>query len=147
MIWESGYWKDPLLAMGRRLQLAAEAKWQLSDRRLAQVERDMFIGFYSVRKLIHSGPKLTDVVKRMNVNLTSYPNLLPVNLRNWHQLDELYDLHTPSRQSRDLEFVSGRIIHSFVFAPISNEAGGLTASTFLLIATAMSGSTKSRCRR
>lgn len=56
MIWESWYWKQPLLEMADRLEHLKTAS-ALSDEELAQVERDIFIGFYSVRKLLEALPR------------------------------------------------------------------------------------------
>ena len=50
MITESYYWKLPLLEMADRFRLVA-SKEDLTDEEYAAYERDLFIGFYSVRKL------------------------------------------------------------------------------------------------
>jgi hypothetical protein len=129
MIWESCHWKQPLLDMADRL-----ADWQssndLSDEALAQIERDIFIGFYSIRKLVEAPTKLTDETRSLTIHLDKYPNLKPVTWRNSHRLDELYDLSKNAQGARDVEFVCGRIIHSFVFAPCQSESGGLHGAFF-----------------
>lgn len=77
MIWESCYWKQPLLEMAGRLQHLKTAS-TLSDQELAQVERDIFIGFYSVRKLLEAPAKLTDKTRHLSILLRKHPNLKAV---------------------------------------------------------------------
>lgn len=130
MIPDGYYWKKPLLEMARRLK-KSNAFAEPSDAQLARIERDVFIGFYSVRKLIESEAKVTDAIKRMKVNVEWYPNRLPVTWRNNHRIDDLYDLSSPGKEIRDIEFVCGRIIHSFVFVPVWDEHGhGLATFMF-----------------
>jgi hypothetical protein len=129
VIWESREWKEPLLAMARRLDSARYAK-RLTARRLAQVERDIFLGCFSVRKLMHSGPKLTDACRAMRLPVTWYRNVQRVDSLNWHRIDKLYDLAKGHGESRDLEFLCGRFIHSFVFVPEEGADGGLAGFYF-----------------
>lgn len=129
MIWESSYWKQPLLEMAGRLR-ALKSATELSEEQLVQIEKDILIGFYSVRKLFETVTKVTDATKQSRIELAWYPNRRSVNWRNNHKIDELYDLGTVSKETRDLWFVSGRIIHSFVFAPLIEEAGGLGGILF-----------------
>jgi len=63
MIREGWHWKKPLLKMAERLH-SLKRIGNLSEKRLTQLERDIFIGFYSVRKLIESHTKITDATKK-----------------------------------------------------------------------------------
>jgi hypothetical protein len=103
----------------RSLKTAGE----LSEGQLVQVERDVFIGFYSARKLIETITKVTDATKDLGVPVKWHPNVAPVNWRNNHKLDELYDLNVIRGEVRDIKFVCGRIIHSFIFTPCQGEEG------------------------
>jgi len=122
MIWESWYWKKPLIEMADRLKKFKTAG-DLDEEILAQIERDVFIGFYSVRKLIETITKITDATKSMRMQLCWYPNIKHVNWRNNHKIDELYDLRKKKKETRDIVFVCGRIIHSFIFTPVLDESG------------------------
>ena len=122
MIWESWYWKKPLLEMAGRLK-EFKATADLNEEQLAQIERDIFIGFYSVRKLIETITKVTDAKKSKQIQVGWHPNQKHVNWRNNHKLDELYDLNTSHKETRDIVFVCGRIIHSFIFTPVMDESG------------------------
>jgi len=129
MIWESWYWKQPLLEVAERLE-CFKASNDLSEEQIAQLERDIFIGFYSVRKLFDAPGKIRDKTRGLSLVLQKHSNLKPVTWRNYHKLDELYDLSRSHKETRDVLFVCGRIIHSFVFAPCVSEAGGLHGAFF-----------------
>jgi len=129
MIWESWYWKQPLLEVADRLE-SFKASQDLSEDQVAQVERDIFIGFYSVRKPFEAPTKITDKTRSLSLILQKHPNLKPVTWRNNHKLDELYDITKSNKETRDVLFVCGRIIHSFVFSPCESESGGLYGAFF-----------------
>ncbi|AZD05460.1 hypothetical protein C4K26_0019 [Pseudomonas chlororaphis] len=74
MIWESWYWKRPLLEMAERLE-RPKASNDLSEEQIAQVERDIFIGLYSVRKLFEAPAKITDKTYGLTLALQRHPNL------------------------------------------------------------------------
>lgn len=129
MISESWYWKKPLLEMAERLR-SLKSVHELSEKQLIQIERDIFIGFYSVRKLLETITKVTDATKSSRVQVTWYPNRKPVNWRNNHRIDELYDFEKKFKETRDVWFISSRIIHSFIFTPYVGEQGGLAGIMF-----------------
>ena len=91
MIRESCYWKKPLLEMADRLRDCKTAG-DLNEEQVSQIERDIFIGFYSVRKLIETITKVSDATKSMQIQVGWYPNQKHVHWRNNHKIDELYDL-------------------------------------------------------
>lgn len=122
MIHESRYWKEPLLEMARRLT-AFTAKQDLDDKHFAQIERDVFIGFYSVRKLFEAHEKITDTTRSKKITLRFHSNRKAVTRHNSHRLDELYDLSTSQEETRDIFFVCHRIIHSYIFSPYFDEDG------------------------
>lgn len=125
MISESWYWKRPLLEMAERFKILKDCGGDLSEEQLVQLERDVFIGFYSIRKLLEATTKITDAARLTKVELDWHPNKATVNRRNSHKIDELYDLATAYSETRDIRFVCGRIIHSFIFTPCLGERGGL----------------------
>lgn len=124
MIWESESWKTPLLKLAKRLTSLKVSK-EISEDQLSQIERDIFIGFYSVRRLIETPTKVTDQTRAMLLAVSKFSNLKPVTWRNNHRLDSLYDLSKSNQENRDISFVCGRVIHSFIFAPCVSEEGGL----------------------
>lgn len=122
MIWESWHWKKPLLDMARRLR-KLKISGELSEEQLAQIERDIFIGFYSVRKLIETVTKVSDSAKTLQVKIGWFHNRKEVNWRNNHKIDDLYDLGKTNYETRDIIYICGRIIHSFIFVPVLDESG------------------------
>ncbi|SFY06303.1 hypothetical protein SAMN03159390_03580 [Pseudomonas sp. NFACC49-2] len=81
MIWESEGWKAPLLEMAMRFTTLKVSR-ELSEDQLAQIERDIFIGFYSVRRLIETPMKVTDQTRAMLLTVRKFANLKPVTWRN-----------------------------------------------------------------
>jgi hypothetical protein len=130
MIWESWYWKQPLLEIAARLRLLKTGRRRLTEKRLVELERDIFIGFYSVRKIFDGLTRVTDATRAVQIQLLWYPNRKAVNWRNNHKVDELYDLDTVHRETRDIEFLNGRIIHSFIFMPYVTDKGQLKGILF-----------------
>jgi len=114
-----------------RLLKSKKGKKLSSDKIGAQFERDIFIGFYSVRKLIEAPTKVTDATRNMQVKVTNYMSLnKPVHHMNNHKIDELYDLENAHQEIRNLPFVAGRIIHSFIFMPYVDETDRLDGIFF-----------------
>ena len=72
MIWESEYWKKPLLRLANKF-----TEWQTpriwDEKDLVGLEKDLFIAFYSIRKLIDAR-KLSDTVAGMIIPVSVYPN-------------------------------------------------------------------------
>ncbi len=56
MIWESSYWKEPLLENAERLkQLSVSSVDDEAD--FVVIEKDIFLGFYTIRKLMDTAKK------------------------------------------------------------------------------------------
>jgi hypothetical protein len=66
----------------------------------------------------------------VQIQLSWYPNRAEVNWRNNHRIDKLYDLESVHRETRDLEFINGKIIHSFIFIPYVTDKGRLDGIFF-----------------
>jgi hypothetical protein len=130
MIWESWYWKQPLLDMAARLRLLKTGRRRLTEKRLVELERDIFIGFYSIRKILDGVTRVTDATRAVQIQLSWYPNRAEVNWRNNHRIDKLYDLESVHQETRDLEFINGKIIHSFIFIPYVTDKGRLDGIFF-----------------
>lgn len=122
MIQESRYWKEPLLEMAHRLTHFM-SQTELTEDQFASIERDVFIGFYSVRRLFEASEKITDKTRSQRVTLRCHGNHQTVTRYNKYRLDELYDLEKSQTETRDIFFVCHRIIHSYIFAPTFDEKG------------------------
>ncbi len=129
MIWESCYWKDPLIEMASRFVTLKNVD-EITEDQIVQIEKDVFIGFYTIRKLIESITKLTDKARNLTVEVTWFPNVKKVNRMNWHHIEKHYDLEDYHREKRDIRFICNQLIHSYVFTIMENEKGGLYAILF-----------------
>ena len=123
MIWESSDWKEPLLESASRLQILSKSN-EIDGSEFVQIEKDVFIGFYAIRKLIDTA-KISDSTKSFNVHLKCFPNLKPVDYMNWHKIDELYDLGSKQSETKTLRVLCNFIVHSYVFMPELNDEGQL----------------------
>ena len=119
MVTESSYWKVPLLEMAGRIE-ASKGEECLSDDDFAQFERDLFLGFFSIRKLMDSVPKVTRRVYDAKIQLRQYSrneNSKPFddwNKPDWHQF---FDMANYALIERGLRFVANQFIHSHLFIP------------------------------
>ncbi|EGR0582445.1 hypothetical protein LT011_18305 [Vibrio cholerae] len=129
MIYESSYWKQPLLESAKRL-IAMKSEIDLSEETLAQIEKDIFIGFYSIRKLFDT-IKVTDALKSNKYPVTWFPHQgREVTWLNNYRVDEHYNLNNKNTETRDLWFIASRLIHSFVFQISLSDQGGLEGIFF-----------------
>ena len=113
MIWESGYWKAPLLSAAKWLR-AIRLSERTRESTYVRIEKEIFFGFYSIRKLLDT-LKVSDSTKVTTYELTWFPNMKPVDDLNWHQLDKCYDLSTEHTEIRDIQYLCNQFIHSYVF--------------------------------
>ncbi len=122
MIWESEYWKMPLIKSAeylRRVNLSDRT----SERTFVRIEKELFLDFYAVRKLLDTF-KVSDSTKEMKFDLMVHSAIRNVDYLNWHRLDENYDLSVHQSEIRDIRFLCNQFIHSYVFV-VSEAAGRL----------------------
>lgn len=127
MIWESSYWKEPLLTSAEYLR-RVRINERTSEKTLVRIEKELFIGFYTIRKLIEAR-KITDKTRDQIFNLVSHKAKHNVNHMNWHHLDQNYELEQKTNEQHNLEFVCNQFIHSFLFSPL--EDNGRLAGVFV----------------
>lgn len=117
MIWESVYWKEPLLEAASRLREAI-GNADLTEEQCAQFERDVFLGFYSVRKLFEATGKVSRSTLERQLPIEWFPKLPSAPLVDWYNRNELwalYDLEDRRKECRDVLYVAHRLVHSFIF--------------------------------
>jgi hypothetical protein len=131
MIWESQYWKEDLLRYAGALQDKTKHKvWRESSG--VVVEKTVFLGFYSIRKLLEA-KKLSTSFESLTIPALIYrPTAKTVTRMNWHRTEELYDTEKPKRIRLGLPYLANQVIHSFIFHHGVNEKGGLS---FILLAS------------
>jgi len=122
MIWESGYWKKPLVKLADKItRWQRQKKW--TEQILVNIEREFFLAFYSIRKLMEA-KKLTDKTRNLKVLMKYYPNKgKDVHYMNWDNIEKLYDLSIQKSETRNLEFICNQVIHSYVFIINISESG------------------------
>lgn len=117
MIYESYYWKEPLLAGAKFIRKHMD-KVDISDAQFARVEREIFIGFYAIRKLLEATGKVSAETRDMKLALKRYEKRADQPIVDWRNRDEicdLYDIDNAALELRDLLFVAHRMVHSFIF--------------------------------
>ena len=128
MIWESCYWKGQLLNLVKEIE-EWESTNDIDEAGFAKIERELMMGFYSVRKLVEA-KKLSDSVAKEKLNCKSFPNIKNVNLKNWHHINKLYDLKAGSDEKLDINFVFNQFIHSYVFIISENDSSSFEGVYF-----------------
>jgi hypothetical protein len=125
MILDSWVWKRDLARRGDVLQKRIQQqRW--TEASCANVERDIFLSAYVVRKLLEAG-KISDEVESTSLRAVEYylRKECTVDIMNWHKLDELYDLSSGTETVVNIREYCNQIIHSFVFSLSFSESGGL----------------------
>ncbi len=129
MIWESSYWKEELFRYARRIKRRQTLK-KWTERTTAGLEKDLMVGFYSIRKLIEAH-KVSDEIRDRDLRLEGYPwTESPVTFMNWHKIDQKYNLQRPITLRKSVISIANQLIHSFVFMPCFDEAGRLVSLLF-----------------
>jgi hypothetical protein len=121
MINESHYWKTPLLRAATWLE-----RLRLTDaneeRALVRVERELFVGFYAIRKLLETF-KVSPETRTMEFPLQWSPCIKMVDYMNAHRVEELFDLDTQHTEQRHLGFLCNQFVHSYVFVVMPDDEG------------------------
>ena len=116
MIWESYDWKEPLLDSAKYIRRVRVTE-KTTERTLVRIEKEILLGFYSVRKLLNTY-KVSDSIKKLKYKLIWHKNIKAITYLNWHHVEELYDLKTSNTEVRDIRFICDKFIHSYIFLPI-----------------------------
>ena len=77
-------------------------------------EKAIFTSAYIVRKLFEAS-KLSYKLKEISCPIKKYPNIKHVNLFNWHNIDQVFDLNNPAKHSLNIKKLCNYLIHSFIF--------------------------------
>lgn len=113
MIWESSYWKEPLLKWADYLEKSSGFKC-ITEKSYAKIERSIFFGFFTIRKLADT-KKISEETKCTKLPIPWIKNIKEVNYWSRYDFDILYDFEKESYEDRDILFISNRFIHSYIF--------------------------------
>lgn len=125
MINESYYWKKPLLKSANWLE-KARINDVTGECIIARAEREIFIGFYAVRKLLETF-KLSTKTKSSTYNLIFFSAKDNTN-PNYFTRDEIerhFFLDIEKSENRDIGFICNQLIHSFIFIFSISDSGHL----------------------
>ena len=113
MIWDSVLWKNDLLRIAKKLDVLKNER--MAEKQLFQAEKDIFVSFYIIRKLIEAN-KLSDKTVHRQYQLVKYNcKGKCVTIMNWHKIESLYDLKCKLKENHDLVYLCNQFIHSYVF--------------------------------
>lgn len=126
MIHESRYWKEPLLRAATWLSKLCVEDGDASERSLVRVERELFIGFYAIRKLLETF-KVSTSTKELKFELQAYAAISDrkADYFNRTDIENLFELDRPIKEQRDIGFLCNQIVHSYIFIIDIREDGTL----------------------
>lgn len=115
MIHESSYWKNYLLKLASTLERRLiQTRW--GDKNLFVVEREIFLGFYAIRKLIES-KKISDSVTLRKHKLKEFPYSGNPESLFTHMSESEYDLTGGEEAYLTTVELCNQFIHSHHFLP------------------------------
>lgn len=115
MIHESSYWKDDLLKLANRLELRLiQTRW--GDKNLYTLEKEISIGFYSIRKLIES-KKVSDSLKTKDCVVMEFPYRGIPEAINTYFNEGDYNLNKAKQSGIKLNQLCNQFIHNHHFLP------------------------------
>lgn len=128
MIHESSYWKNDLLKLASRLERRLiQKRW--GEKNLYTLEKEIFLGFYSIRKLIES-KKVSDNLSRKKYSIREYSYCgNPTSLAT-HFKDSEYDLGKSKTTEMSVSNLCNQFIHSHHFLPFFPNSKNLVGLFF-----------------
>lgn len=119
MIFNMRHWQRELKKMAARLRRhGKQRRWLPSSD--PSVEKAVMLGFYSIRKTLHSFNPPPDLETPPALHLTAFPRnrsqrVPPADLF-WPDVGEAFDLDKPSSCTLPLEYACNQFIHSVYFS-------------------------------
>jgi hypothetical protein len=131
---DSYVWKDRLRrerAAFRRKQQRALNDPDRVEEAFVAIEVFAFLTGYITRKLIEA-KKLSDELEGAAMRVVTYPATdYKLDFMNAHHVDRGYDFSQPGTETLKLSQLRNMLIHSFVFTPMTDEAGTNCAGFFI----------------
>ncbi len=131
MIRESYPWKRDLLRDADIIERWAAKKTD-SEYRSMLLEKKVFLSAFVIRKLIEDH-KITDQITECSILCRVYPARgTEVDIMNWHDIDEHYDLSSEQRADINIKSFANQIIHNLVFMFEGSEERSSPISGFVV---------------
>jgi hypothetical protein len=131
MITDSVPWKRELFRIARRIESWRKQK-RFPQATLFAVEKELFVAFYVIRKLMDAKTKLSFNVRDLQTPIRAYSAISTrkPDLLHWDKVDKYYELSTSKKRSISLIDLCNCFVHSYVFLPVLGESGGLDSILF-----------------
>lgn len=131
MIHESYYWKKELYNDFTTISIIRQNK-RTYEKSFVKLERALMMGAFIIRKLDEAQKIPPDFLNRQET-LDSFVNKGEiVDHMNWHKIDDLYDLSTRTKQTRNWRYILNQLIHSFTLVYVlddNNKLDGIFINT------------------
>ncbi|WP_454688343.1 hypothetical protein [Achromobacter aloeverae] len=115
MIHESNYWKSDLLKLANTLERRlTQTRW--NDKNLFTIEKEIFFGFYAIRKLIES-KKISDSITQCKHKMKEFPYSGNSESLLTYMKDNEYDLASGETAYLTTIELCNQFIHSYHFLP------------------------------
>jgi len=115
LILESSYWKDDLLKLATKLERRLiQVRWP--ERSFYAVEKEVFLGFYSIRKLIESR-KISESIANKEYQVYEYPIKNKKESLFVSEPTNDFELDKSKKVSITMQKLCNQFIHSYYFAP------------------------------
>lgn len=120
MIYESYPWKDDLLKISKKLsKRLVQKRW--SNRSDYCFEKEIFISFYIIRKLIEANKLSSDIIN-LKIDCITYPSSnKTVTFTNKHRTDELFLFDKMKDHKVEIIQLCNLVIHSYIFNPVLDD--------------------------
>ncbi|WP_103256823.1 hypothetical protein [Tabrizicola aquatica] len=115
MIYESWPWRRELTRTANRITQVLNFKYIRSDT-FDLLERDIFIGFFSVRKLIEAGAKIEKRVAEMQIPVERCKALRPMGSYERFEFYDYFDLDRPYLVQTSVSYLANQMMHSLLFS-------------------------------
>jgi hypothetical protein len=123
LIYDSSFWKDDLLKLAKKLELRlAQKRW--SEKSYFAVEKEIFLGFYSIRKLIES-QKISESIANKIYKVYEFPkSSKDISLIDG-DFSEEFDFSKSKIVEISIVRICNQFIHSYFFGPLVPEGKSL----------------------
>ena len=115
MIYESWPWRRGLTRTSNRINQVLEFKNIRSDT-FDLLERDIFIAFFSIRKLTEAGAKIERRVSEMEISIERCNALRPMGSYERFEFYEYFDLENPYSVQKNVSYLANQMMHSLLFS-------------------------------
>ncbi len=128
MILDSSYWKDDLLKLADKLERRLiQKRW--SEKSFYTLEKEIFIGFFSIRKLIESN-KISESIATKTYQIYEFPK--NKNIESIISINPKNDFEFGKKTQVDITIAAlcNQFIHSYHFVPFIPEGKALIGFIF-----------------